>query len=532
LVLFALIGWYLLATVPYLQDFPVMEWSQMRIINPAYKLAVQGVYGNDLLTGFYNAEHRYYEYMPLYPLQVAMAFRLLGPGIWQARAVSVLGGLICLLLVYALGRRLYGPRIGLLAVGALVVLRLGLPMPAEVNRIGMDVNASGIPLLDLARLVRFDIWVPVWVLAACWCFFRAHARASSAGYLATGVLAALATLTHVYGAFILVVLVVVVLWTEGARVLRRGPLYLIAGGWLQGVTPWVIYVLGDLDAYRGQMAKHGDPGDLLRPGFYLDNLLREPWRYLAWLGGSFRDPVLWPRLGIWVLVCGVGLALVLLWRQARTTRRPTDVFMLVAWPVLALLLAVLVHYKRYFYVLLVMPFIALQLAYAAQAVWDQSAWRPTLVRGALCFILAAVIVEGALGVGQSWRAGRATTRYATLTATLNQAIHPGARVLMADPYWLGLVDREARSIQLPFLLADRRFYAQPPSLAEVLLTLKPDYVVTEERLLDIYARDPRQVGENAENWRRLDAFLKEHCPVVSADLRTPDYGEVKVYQCG
>ena len=65
LVLAAVVAWSLLATLPYLADFPVMEWAQMRIITPAYKLAVEGTYGNDLLTGFYNAEQRYYEYMPL-----------------------------------------------------------------------------------------------------------------------------------------------------------------------------------------------------------------------------------------------------------------------------------------------------------------------------------------------------------------------------------------------------------------------------------------------------------------------------------
>jgi 4-amino-4-deoxy-L-arabinose transferase-like glycosyltransferase len=532
LLLVALAGWYLLATVPYLNDFPVMEWAQMRIITPAYKLAADGIYGNDLLTGFYNAERRNYEYMPLYPLQVALAFSLLGPGIWQARAVSVLGGLLCLLLTFALGRYIHSQRLGLLAVGALVVPRLALPVPGEVNRIGIDLNASGIPLLDLARVVRFDIWVPVWVLSACLCFFWAQAHGSRPGYAASGALAGAATLTHAYGAFILVVLVVVLLWTEGARIPRRAPLYLMASGWLVAMLPWVVYVLGDLESYRGQMAKHGTLADILRPGYYLDNLLREPWRYLAWIGGSFRRPILWPRPGLWLLVAGVGLALLLLWRQARTRRSPSDVFLLTAWPVLALLLAVLVHYKRSYYVLLVLPLLALQVAYAVQAVWEQTRLPPTLGRAALGLILAAVAVEGALGVGQSWQAARATTPYAALSGTIGRAIHPGARVLLAEPYWLGLVDHQARSIQLPFLLADQRYFPRSRSLPEVLLSLQPEYVVTEERLLDIYGRDPDQVSENAQNWRMLDAFLRQHCPLVAAELRTADYGDVRVYRCG
>jgi 4-amino-4-deoxy-L-arabinose transferase-like glycosyltransferase len=531
LLLAALVGWYLLATVPYLDQFPVMEWAQMRIITPAYKLATDGTYGNDLLTGFSHAEQRNYEYMPLYPLQVALAFSVLGPGIWQARVVSLLGGLLTILLTYALGRRLAGDRVGLIAAAALVLLRLGVPVPGEVNRIGIELNASGIPLLDLARVVRFDVWVPVWVLAACLCFFAARPRDSRMGYAATGFLAGLATLTHVYGAFILVVLAVVLVGTGGWRVLRQPPLYLMAGGWLLALLPWAIYVAGDLAAYRGQMAKHGTPGEILGPGAYLDNLLREPWRYLSWLGGSFRHPVLWPRLGIWLLGAGIATALPLLWRHSRATRSPGDLFLLVAWPILALLLALLVHYKRYYYVLILMPFLALQLGCVAQVIWDQTRWRPTLVRVGLSAVLALALVEGALGVGQSWQMARAATDYGALTAALNQAIPPGSRVLLAEPYWLGLASYEARSIQLPFLLSDPRFSPQPRPLAVVLEELRPDFVVTEERLLDIYAREASQVGENAQNWRELDEFLLRSCPLVVATVSTPDYGDVKVYAC-
>jgi 4-amino-4-deoxy-L-arabinose transferase-like glycosyltransferase len=531
LCLLALVGWYLLATAPYLADFPAMEWAQMRIITPAYKLASTGTYGNDLLTGFYDAESRNYEYMPLYPLQVALAFALLGPGIWQARAVSVLGGLLTVVLTFALGRRLYGARLGLLAAAALVLLRLAVPVPGEVERIGLELNASGIPLLDLARVVRFDIWVPVWVLSACLCFFWAHERRSRLGFLLTGVLAGLATLTHVYGAFILVVLALVLLWLEGKRALRMPAPYLMAAGLALALAPWAVYVVGDFTAYRGQMAKHGGLGDLLRPGFYLDNLYREPWRYLSWIGGSFRHPELFPRLGIYLLSAGVAVALAVLWQRARAARSAGDTFLLIAGPVLAILLALLIHYKRYYYVLLVLPFLAMQFAYAVLLLWRQTRWPVRPVRVALAALLALAVAEGVYGVAVSWRMARSTTPYAALSAQLQQAIRPGARVLLAEPYWLALTAHPARSIQLAFLLSDPRYYAQPPSLSAVLLTLQPDYVVTEERLLDIYGRDPAETSANARDWRELDGYLRQHCPIAAADLTTPDYGEVKVYQC-
>jgi hypothetical protein len=68
-------------------------------------------------------------------------------------------------------------------------------------------------------------------------------------------------------------------------------------------------------------------------------------------------------------------------------------------------------------------------------------------------------------------------------------------------------------------------------MERVLQSLHPDYVVTEERLLDIYGRDPGETSANARDWRELDGYLRQHCPITAADLTTPDYGEVKVYEC-
>src|SRR5437867_12626523 len=115
ILLVLLIGWYSLATLPYLGDFPLLEWAQMGIAAPAYKLATQGVYGNDLFSGFYRTETYNYEYMPLYPLLVALSFKILGLGVWQARIVSVLCGLATLVLTFWLGRQLYDSTVGLVA---------------------------------------------------------------------------------------------------------------------------------------------------------------------------------------------------------------------------------------------------------------------------------------------------------------------------------------------------------------------------------------------------------------------------------
>src|SRR5512140_572670 len=146
---------FLLSTLPYLQDFPLMTADQTGIAAPAWKLARTGVYGNDMYTGFFRAEELNYEYMPLHPLLVAASYRLFGLGVVPARSVSVACGAAVLLLVFVLGSRIGGPLAGIVASGSLCFLKLEAPG-----------GASGVPLLDLSRFIRYDILVPVWVVAA------------------------------------------------------------------------------------------------------------------------------------------------------------------------------------------------------------------------------------------------------------------------------------------------------------------------------------------------------------------------------
>src|SRR5262245_9729195 len=92
-VLFTFVaGWYGLATLPYLDNFPHPTQDEAQIAAPGYKLATQGVYGQDLYTGYYHSEQYVYEFMPLHPLLLALCFKLFGMGMWQARLVSTVCG--------------------------------------------------------------------------------------------------------------------------------------------------------------------------------------------------------------------------------------------------------------------------------------------------------------------------------------------------------------------------------------------------------------------------------------------------------
>jgi 4-amino-4-deoxy-L-arabinose transferase-like glycosyltransferase len=531
LALILLIAWYALATLPYLEDYPLMDWAQPMIAAPAYKLAAQGVYGSDMFTGFYHAELRNYDHMPLYPVLLALSFKVLGFGIVPARLASVVSGLAVVLLTFELGRRLYDSSVGLAAAVALCCVRLGLPNFDDVLRLGYQLNMSGMPLLDFARVIRFDVLVPAWALAACLSFHRACERDSRLGYFGAGVFTGLAALTHLYGAFVLPVLIALWLWQRGRRARRSLPLALMLAGFALAVLPYAVYVLQNAADYLGQMLRHEARFDLLNPAFYWDSWIREPWRYVSWLGGSFREPILWPRAGLWLMLFGVGAANVLLWKRVRRSPRLPDRLLLLSLPGLVILLALLINLKRYAYLALILPFLALQLGFAVVTIWRRAGrW----VHLALGLALAAALVEAGAGLLTSYRIAQSTTPYRRLTESIRRVIPPDARVLASHVVWFGLADYDFRSINLVFVLSDPQYgYDPAPSVEQTVRQLDPDYVIVEERLLKTYLRPPVSAPDAtvAETWRSLDAYIQRYCPRVATRVPAADYGDVVVYHC-
>ncbi|MEM7355209.1 MAG: glycosyltransferase family 39 protein [Acidobacteriota bacterium] len=515
--------WYFAATLPYLSDFPLLGWAQMGIVAPAAKLAEDGVYGNDLFTGFHRSEDRNYEYMPAYPLLVAGSFEVFGLGVWPARLVSVFCGWLTLLLVFQLGRQLYGAATGLLAAMLLVTLRVGL-LP----------NTSGVALLDFARLIRYDILVPVGVLGACCCFLwamrRTSPRVAIVGFVAAGALAGLATLAHVYGGFILAVLASVLLWQHGWRVLRSAAPYFIALGWLLAMLPWIVYVLQDWPAYVGQMSRHAGRFELFDLGFYWHNLQREPWRYAAWSGGGFAGTFLRPRVGIWLVLALVPASTWVLWRRNRDGGGTlADRFLLVSLPILALCLALLIALKRYYYIVLVLPFIALQVAFLVEKARQWAMRRGGPARYVVPVVLALVVVEAGVGILQIRKLGARTTPYLELSEAIARSIPRGSKLLITQPWWLGLRHfghQHLRSVNLVFLYRSQ-------TIETVMASLAPDFVVIEELFLDPQSSDPRASGnpQARRSFQELRSYLAETCASDVTRIPSSDYGAILIYDC-
>lgn len=523
LILALLLLWYSLATLPYLAKYPIIESAQVGIAAPAYKLAEQGIYGNDLYRGFYNTENVNYEYMPLYPLFVAFAYKLLGLGVWQGRLVSVVFGLGVLSLTFQLGRRLVSEWVGVLATAVLTLL----PIAAYGASAG-ELYPGAIPLLDIARVLRYDIMVAVWVLAACLLFLWTAERDSSWGYLLTGGLVGLATLTHAYGAFVLVLFVIWLWWQRGWQVWSQPPFYLMALGWLFVLLPWFIYIGQDLPAYLGQQLRHESRFNFLNPAFYLHNLLQEPWRYVK-LVGRFQSPDLWPRPGFWLMVVAVVAANVALWRRRSEANSR---FLLLSLPLLALLLALLISFKRYTYIILPLPFLALQIAYGLVVLTTWAGANGRVWQYGLALLLLLALAEGLSLTLKNLQAAQAATSYADVTTEIKSYLPGQARIIMHHGYWLGLAGYDAYSLDLLFILSDPAYgFSNPPTIDQLIQQLAPDYIIVADHLLKSYHQPALLPSlELAQKWQALDSYLQQQCQ-LNGEVQTADYGLIFIFAC-
>lgn len=519
-----LAGWYALAVLPYLDNYPAVIFDEAGIAAPAAKLARESVYGNDLFAGYYESERYNYEYMPLYPLLTAAAFKVFGAGVVQARAVSLVCGLALAALTFDLGRRLFDAKVGLLAAAALVCARLSA-----------DPRGSGVLLLDLGRIARYDVLTALLVTAACCAFAAARRRGSAWLFAAAGGIAGLATLSHPNGALILPVLALALLWQRGWGALRHAQLPLIVGGWLLAMVPWLAYVAQNPAAFRGQMLRHEALGrfDLLDPAFYLANLLAERDRYGRLLDLRAEGlPI--PTLGL-----AVGTVAALAGAHALIGRRKDDgnaarpdslaaSVLLPSIPVLALLLALLIGNKYYGYLLLLAPFAAILAAGGAAGMWRRA--QTPLVRASLAVVAAAVLLEGGAGVAHSLVQGRAASSYEALSAAIARTMPPGARLLIYHQFWFGLPGFETRSVLLPFYLSTARYHPDGPvPIDEALRQIAPEYVLADGLVEPEPWAPP---GPDAEAQRRgFSRFLRRQCGTLVTRIDSPTYGRLSLYRC-
>jgi 4-amino-4-deoxy-L-arabinose transferase-like glycosyltransferase len=421
-----------------LDQFPPIHFDEATILEPGYQLFYEGVYGSDMYTGFFGQERLYLEVPPVMSLLQGASARLLGVGVWQMRYLPVFFGTLTLALTGALAARVIGSTAAVLAVALLIFWQW---TPSRLEFLG-----SGLPLLDVARIARYDILVPVFGLGAFAAWLRAKvSRNGQASDFAAGVLTGLAGLANVYGAFWMAALGLLTAFEKrGTRLKRLGTL---AAGAALPTLAWLAVLAANWNNSLGQFGKHEGRFEVLNPLFYFDNVLNEPHRYFL----GVRDPATYLRLGFWLVVIALPAALIWLgwrWRNRGDARAR---WLLVPALVLPALLAVFDSQKRFYYLMVVVPLFAIILAWATVEAFRSRGRAGRWLLGSLAGLL---VVQAVIGVTQQQALAQLEIPPGTVFAALRHAVPAEAGTILGAPqFWLALPDRRYRSMVLPFLLA-------------------------------------------------------------------------------
>jgi 4-amino-4-deoxy-L-arabinose transferase-like glycosyltransferase len=516
-VLLACAAVFLALSLDHLSVFPAVGEDEPWIAAAPYKLATQGVYGSDLFAGYYGAERHNYQHPPLYPLIEAGLFKLIGVGVFEMRLLSVLFGLALLVVVFLVGSRIGDWRVGTLAVVLMMVLR-----------IAPGGDATGILLLDRARINRYDIAVPVFGLLAFWALVSGHTTRRPSWYFATGLLAGLASLSHLFGVLWLPLLVAMSM-ASASGLPRPRAVSLVLSGFALPWLPVLAYIASGWSDFLGQMRFVSERLEILDLSFYRFNALHGPGPIsVDWFVTVVRElPA--ARPGAWTVIVGIPIALVVIAAAARRDRDRYGVTGLFALCALAQLLmfVVLLRVKTINYMIGLWPLGALLLAWLGVWLWDR---RARFARIVMLVLFALILGEGAVRIVHAAAAARRATSYERYATVITRCIPPGSRVLGLQHYWLGLRQYDYRTWLLPVIYTFPHYYPDAMPLDAALDRVNPDIILVD-RIMAAFFEAAREPSHPLHD-RRLafDAFMLRRNARLACTIPDETYGTMEVYQ--
>ena len=505
----ALTLFFVTVTTINLANYRPISGDDMWILSASYKLATTGVLGSDMYAGFAGAERYYFIALPGQHLLQALVLNVAGAGIVQARWVSVAGGGVLLWVVSLLAWSWYGPGVAILTSALLLFWQ-----PAFVGE-------QGVPLVTLARSLRYDLTAVVWMWLSYLFLDRFLQRATRWRALAAGLCAGAAALTQFFGA--IAVAVVVVGWAVqryGGRSTGGRSDWLLVGC-CTIITPYLLHVAAHArHAWQQTVYLKGSRADFGLEAL-VANLYWEPLRYEP----LFNRPV---DVGLGLLFVAVVPALAYLGYRILRCRTRGDQFLGLILPFTLLLLALVDQTKAPLYALPLLPPLCIAVALFLQRLWLH-AWssrffrRNVLAVGVVAAI-GLVLWDGAAFYRQDWRQALTVSDYDVLSEAINAAVSANSLVVGDERWWWPRREQPylaLNNLRLQWELM-REQSDQTPQLAALFRALGVDYIIVTEYVRADMQRAPR--GFSDQFW----LFL-EQCTRLHRRWADPWYGDIMLH---
>ncbi len=272
LVLVALvIGGFVFVAAQRLATVPVYEIDEAYSLQVPYEMLTRG----KLALPMYrymggNIENVWHSFTPLFFLILSGFLKVFGFGVLQGRVFNLITVVLTLWMVYLIGRRLFDWRVGLIAVLMIT---------------------SDQTVLERSRLLRNDYAAEALALLAFYLYDLAEQRKSGRLYVASGLAAGAGVMCHTNILYMLAAIGLLMLLTEGWRVLASKRLYQFAGGALAAMSYEIVYDIIDFKNFLAQYRGDEEHFGVLKLSGWWANLLDEPARFVKWYTAS--DVTFW-----------------------------------------------------------------------------------------------------------------------------------------------------------------------------------------------------------------------------------------------
>lgn len=425
-----------------------------------------------------------------------LSFGILGLGIFQARLVSWVFGIVLILATIQVSRRTYGLTTGLLAA-LFIVLSL--------------------PFLQASRW-RQDIMLTAFTMLSLWFALIGLQDKKTWAHFVAGFLLGVGMDIHQSAILFIPALGGLYLFHYGRQIIFKRGTWIVAIGGAIGLAIFLaIHVLPNSEVYSKLMSFNFTSGaEAELPITHLASLpssfLGEFKRY------GFKNNL--PEFGLIVLG-----TLWLLWRHSKN-----DLLILIFTGIGFADFVLLSGNKTDLYAIHLYPlFMLIVAAFFTSLLWNSGRSRLIQQIGA-----AALVVYIGFSVFMVGRDMTSTPDYdyAAVTDQIREILPPGARVMAMPQWWFGLADYDFRSsLSLPYY---EFFNGYDPQ--EALAQIHPDYIVVDNSQLIILVDSKEETltpGTDAYKVLRkpfMD-FLNEH-GTIALEFEDPYYGGFMVFAIG
>lgn len=431
----------------------------------------------------------------VFPLKVV--FEYLGLGLFQARLVSWIFGVLAVLATLLVGRKAYST-----VTGALAALLLVLSAP----------------FTQASHYARPDVILAAAIMLVFWLALFSFERERWWAHLLTGLVLGLAVDIHPNAAMFIPALVSLYIVTYRSRMLRKRGAWLCAVGGFIGIAYYGLsHIASNPEAYFTlSNLSFGGTHKLplltaLNPVRFARSLTNEIGRY-----HFFENSLDFVLIGAGVIYLMIRRSL-------------SDVRLLVFTSVAFTCFGLFVGNKHDIYAILFYPFFMLIVAGALVGLWSETtSWR-SAQRGFITALVMLLVVSHSIRLARPLMQNRGYDYY-EVTESIKAALPSDARVMGLPHWWLGLADYDYRSsLNLTYY-----HFFNGYDLEEGLTADRPDYLIVDSGLRGLLVDEgyfPPGPGFEIYKLPRqaFETFLDERGTKVE-EFDNPWHGKFEVYR--